>query len=759
MRVVKKVVIENDYSASERRYVVQYPEIVFIKASHLFDGDWYLAQYPEIKIAGMEPAQHYLQLGAKKGYDPGPHFSTADYLSLYPDAHHMNPLVHYEVFGKAEERRCRIETNTSTYQLFLMVSKTKIIFISGESDTPGHIYRISRYANVAKAMGAVVMELTVASAFSNLEQIADASMVIVWRAEWSTQLSYLFSVAHKANVPIIFDIDDLMIDPALAKIKIIDGIRTAGLTENEVENFFKSMQTTMGQADYCSAPTHYLADYMRCFGKRAFVLPNGFDEHTWKTSRLAVRTKLSSNHDHLIRLGYAGGSRTHQKDFAKIANVLARLLREHPNCRLVLFRKESLHCIDIDEFPLLLEMSQQIEWREMVPLIDLPWEMARFDINVAPLEVGNPFCEAKSELKFFESALVEVPVVASPTQAFCKAIEEGKTGFLADDEACWYKVISNLLGDSALRKQIGRSAYYSVLWQYGPEHRTELMSSLTETILHPGPRAARAFEFNLLKTKNDCYTAPIIPAHEIIISYDKLNTSEVTIVIPSYNYAHYLIEALESVKNQTLFNIDLVIVDDCSTDNSIHLASQWLREHKDRFNRAILLKNNLNSGLGLTRNVGFSHAESLYVVPLDPDNILLPNFAASCLTKMKETSAAFIYPNIQRFGDDNSVMGTYAYDPMLFSCGNYIDAMALIRLSAWAYVGGYHHLEFGWEDYDFWCRFVEHGLFGYHVDEILAKYRVHDNSMLSTVTNRSDIKSNVRADIHRRHLWLRPNNT
>lgn len=744
----------NNDLTHENQYIVQYPQEVVIKASHLFNKDWYLAQYPEVKLSGLDPVQHYLQF-AKDGYDPGPYFSTRDYLALYPDVHQMNPLVHYEFFGKAKGRNCRIETKNSLRQPSSLGNKIKITFISGEPDTPGHFYRISHYANAAKAIDADIMELRVDSALATPEKIMDSTVLIVWRAGWDEQLSCIFSTARKMHVPIIFDIDDLMIDANLAKIKFVDGIRTIGSTEKEVKEFFKSMHSTMQQADYCSAPTNFLADYIRALGKRTFVLPNGFDEHTWQASRLAIQKRLNSHHDGLIRIGYAGGSRTHQKDFATIVDVIARLLRERKNCRLVLFRKKTLHCIDIDEFPALLAVSHQIEWREMVPLKELPWEMARFDINLAPLEVGNPFCEAKSELKFFESALVEVPIIASPTKTFCEAIENHKTGFLASDEDSWYNTLSKLLDDSALRKQIGRCAYYSVLWKYGSEHRMELMTSMIETILYPGRRAARAFEFNLFKFKSASSMIPIIPLHKVIISYNKLKASEVTIVIPSYNYGHYLIEALESVKSQTLVDIHLIIVDDCSTDNSIEIASQWINENKDRFNRVMLIKNNMNSGLGLTRNVGFSNAETLFVLPLDPDNKLLPTFAATCLTKIKETSAAFVYPNIQRFGDDHSVMGIHTYDPMRFTCGNYIDAMALIRLSAWAYVGGYHHLKLGWEDYDFWCAFVEHGLFGYHVNEILAKYRVHDKSMLSKVTNRPENKSEVRADIHNRHPWIR----
>lgn len=744
--------IENNLVANNlarTQYVTKYPEIVLIKASALFDRDWYLATYPDVIVSGMEPAQHYLQLGAKEGYNPSPNFSTDDYLFLYPDVRHMNPLVHYEIFGRAEGRVCHMTKEISGFESFLLEKKIKIIFISGDPDTPGHIYRVTRYANAAKAMGIEVSEFNIASACENLEEIYSANLLIIWRAIWDEKLSFIFSAARKAKIAIIYDIDDLLIDPALAKVEIVDSIRTTDSSESAAEDFFTLLQASMKQADYCSATTNFLVDYMCSFGKKTLLLPNGFDETTWCNSRLALRARLKRPHDGLIRIGYASGSRTHQKDFAQVANVLVRLLRERADCRLVLFRKGTVECLDIKEYPELLALSQQIEWRELVPLKELPAEMARFDINLAPLEVGNAFCEAKSELKFFESALVEVPVVASPTQTFRAAIEDGKTGFLAYDEESWYISLCKLLDNPLLRKQIGRSAYYSVLWKYGPERRMELLSALLDLIFYPGSRAAHTFELNLLKSKNNCYIMPIIPAHEIIANHDKLNMGEITVVVLNYNTSQTLIERLESVKNQSLFNIDLIIVDDCSTDNSLEVASQWIKLHKNRFNRVMFIKNTITSGYGLSKNVGFANAETLFVMCLNPDNKLLPDFAVNCLAKIKETNAAFVYPNIQT--RDGHLHMAEKYNPFLFVNKNFVSEVPLVRLAAWAYVGGYEHFEHGNEDYDFWCKLVEHGLFGYHVNATLGISSLNKESLLNKLKNNP---LGIRADIHKRHPWV-----
>lgn len=77
-----------------------------IAESELFNGGWYLAHYPEAAKSGMQPALHYVCVGAAQGNDPGPSFSSSGYLACYPDVAvaGMNPLVHYLRFGNEEGR-------------------------------------------------------------------------------------------------------------------------------------------------------------------------------------------------------------------------------------------------------------------------------------------------------------------------------------------------------------------------------------------------------------------------------------------------------------------------------------------------------------------------------------------------------------------------------------------------------------------------------------------------------------------------------
>jgi hypothetical protein len=100
-------------------------------------------------------------------------------------------------------------------------------------------------------------------------------------------------------------------------------------------------------------------------------------------------------------------------------------------------------------------------------------------------------------------------------------------------------------------------------------------------------------------------------------------------------------------------------------------------------------------------------------------------------------------------------MGLEPFQPMRFVSGNYIDAMAMIAKSAWAAVGGYDDIRpNGWDDYELWCSFVERGLWGVQVPQILAEYRVHARSMLRTMTDERTNKLRVIGELERRHPWL-----
>jgi len=737
-----------------------------IQRSMFFNREWYLTQYPDVGAADIDPALHYLLHGASEGRDPGPEFSTAGYLRANPDvAAFGNPLLHYILYLEAEGREWSGAAPNGAASLDRLaappVASTvtdnqnllSILYVSAEPTTPGNSYRVTRYVEAAVANGVKASWIPQASLSGHLDKLISYDVLVLWRTPWDEVIAQATAAMKDFGRTVVFDVDDLMVDPNLGSTSIIDGIRSQHLNEEMVRGHYSQIRRTMLAADICTATTHELAHHMRDADKPVFVLPNGFDQAAHDLSRGAAR-QWRRHRDGLIRIGYAGGSRTHQKDLGLAVDAIARVLLKRPECRLVLFRTPdgTTPLIDIEEYPPLNGLHDQIEWRPLQPLENLPNELARFDINLAPLEFGNPFCEAKSELKFFEAALVEVPTIASPTGPFRRAIEHGRTGFLAASADDWYFHLDKLAGDPALRAQVGRDAYHKALATYGPRQRALQFGRFVDQ-MRGGAAAARGFALDVY-LRSRPHHLPRIYLSDVVFEQDKGGEAEVSVMIPLYNYEKHVVEALESVRGQTLETLDLIVVDDHSTDNSLAVALNWARANVERFNRVLVLRNAANYGLGLCRNSGFDAADTSYVMLLDADNRLLPECCARLLATMRHTGKAFIYPSIRQFGASDRLISAAPYVPQRFVPGNYIDAMALVSKEAWAMVGGIDHVRFGWEDYDLWCRFAEMGMAGEWLPEVLAEYRVHPQSMLTTQTLAAGNYRRLQENFTTRHPWV-----
>ena len=246
----------------------------------------------------------------------------------------------------------------------------------------------------------------------------------------------------------------------------------------------------------------------------------------------------------------------------------------------------------------------------------------------------------------------------------------------------------------------------------------------------------------------DIVTCPFSTRFELVLH----TRSQVSVAVTLFNYGQVVLGALESVRAQELSDLDLVVVDDCSTDGGDQRVLDWLQTHSSRFGRCSLLQHQQNQGLARARNQGFARASTAFVLVLDADNELYPRCASVCLAAAQTKQSDAVTSLIEVFGDDTGVMGSDRWDPARLQRGNYLDAMALIQREAWRRVGGYRRMPFpGWEDYDFWLKCAEHDLEVGHVPEILTRYRTHSASMLGTTTGQSGAIEALCQDIRLHH--------
>ena len=121
----------------------------------------------------------------------------------------------------------------------------------------------------------------------------------------------------------------------------------------------------------------------------------------------------------------------------------------------------------------------------------------------------------------------------------------------------------------------------------------------------------------------------------------------VSIITPNYNAALFIAETIKSVQNQTYTNWELIIVDDCSTDNSVSIIKDF--QKKDA--RIKLIELNKNVGPAIVRNEGIKIAKGTYLTFIDSDDIWLPEFI-EISKKSIVKSEGFVFASYHRFNED-----------------------------------------------------------------------------------------------------------
>lgn len=317
---------------------------------------------------------------------------------------------------------------------------------------------LNRMGKESEVMG--IEEIDTRSSFA-----LDFDIIVIHRIPMNGILKALIEKCRELKIPVIFDLDDYLFDVTLTDR--IDEIRRMNDADrNKWIEHVKGCRETLEACDYFIGTTDFIVNKVRELGKRAFIIRNGLNRIQIESSSRAL---LNAKRDPaLINIGYFSGTKTHQKDFEVVIKPLAKIMDSYKNVRLCIGGFLDLNS-NFDKFSDRIERLPYVDWKE------LPYNIARTDINIAPLEPDNPFCEAKSELKYFESALLKVPSVCTPTDTFKRVIKDGENGLLASSEEEWYASLSSLIEDAALRHKLGERAYTMVIETYSPEIQGQKM--------------------------------------------------------------------------------------------------------------------------------------------------------------------------------------------------------------------------------------------------------------------------------------------
>ena len=207
---------------------------------------------------------------------------------------------------------------------------------------------------------------------------------------------------------------------------------------------------------------------------------------------------------------------------------------------------------------------------------------------------------------------------------------------------------------------------------------------------------------------------------QLHIDSDETAVPRVSVIIPCYNHGRYLDESIGSVLDQTFKDLEIIVVNDGSTDPETLDILDLLNRKGCR------VLHTPNQGPAAARNTGISSCRSDYILPLDADDRISPDFIREAVTVLDaDPLLGVVYGRVRFFGEAEGVWEQPEFSPGRLLIENMIVATAVFRRKDWLAVGGYRAvMKEGWEDWDFWLSLVgisrkvnrlENGIFYYRI--------------------------------------------
>lgn len=205
---------------------------------------------------------------------------------------------------------------------------------------------------------------------------------------------------------------------------------------------------------------------------------------------------------------------------------------------------------------------------------------------------------------------------------------------------------------------------------------------------------------------------------------------DVSIITPSYNTSKYIEATIKSVLDQDFESWEMIIVDDKSSDGSPEI----IKPYSAKDSRIILIENKANAGAAISRNLAIQRSKGRFIAFLDSDDLWLPNKLSMQVNFMLENNFGFTYSAYDKINESGDQIGQIqvpskvSYDELLKTC----SIGCLTAIYDTAVLGKvYMPIIDKRQDYGLWLSLLKKLSFAYGIQEVLAIYRVRNNSISS----------------------------
>lgn len=204
----------------------------------------------------------------------------------------------------------------------------------------------------------------------------------------------------------------------------------------------------------------------------------------------------------------------------------------------------------------------------------------------------------------------------------------------------------------------------------------------------------------------------------------------VSVVITSYNKAKFLNDAVFSVVNQDYSNIEIIIVNDGSLDNTKEVSEELIKKYKEK--RKIIFIDKENGGVSDARNAGGNVAAGFYLSFLDGDDMFSEKYISTAVKLMQENHANLFYCNVDIFGNKKGEWIPHKYSSLGIRYDNCIPIASVFEKELFNKSGGFKvSLGFS-EDWEFWINLSRQNFLPIKCEEKLFLYRSNNDGIAST---------------------------
>lgn len=231
-----------------------------------------------------------------------------------------------------------------------------------------------------------------------------------------------------------------------------------------------------------------------------------------------------------------------------------------------------------------------------------------------------------------------------------------------------------------------------------------------------------------------------------------MSVPRVSVVIPCFNHARHLPETVESLVAQTFEALEVVIVDDGSTDDSAAVAERLIAAHPER---SLRLMRQPNSGHpAVARNNGIASSEAEYLLCLDADDRLPPEWIERCVAALDaRPECGVAYTDQQDFGASSQYHAVAEYSFPEQTHKNWFGICSLFRRTAWEAVGGWDESIELSEDWDFWIGCGYRGFEAVKVHGTAWLYRTSDDGRFAQLDLAADQRVKAKLVLKRPQLY------